>query len=79
MLSDSIFESLEILWDAINNYEYSEEHKESLITAISKLSYILYKLDNTEINLTEEQYKRYTLNRWSHLDRLQTEFQRNSN
>lgn len=68
MLSDSLHEACELIWDAVENYNYSGAHKDRLIESLTKLGYIIYKLDRIEEDCvwSEEDYKNnYVLRRWS--------------
>lgn len=67
MLSDSLFEACEAIWYAVENYTYSEEYKDELVVALTKLGYIVYKLDRLQNDCiwTEEDYKNeYVLKHW---------------
>lgn len=70
MLSDSLHEAVEIIWEAIENYDYSEEYKEDLVSALTKLGYIIYRLDRLKKDcvLSEEEYSKYVLERWNNKD-----------
>ena len=48
MLSDSIFEALEDLFQAVENYDYSVDFKDELIEAMTILRTIQWKLDHIE-------------------------------
>ena len=45
MLSDSIFEALENLWEAIRHYEYADSYQERLIDGIVELALVVESLD----------------------------------
>ena len=47
MLSDSVFDCLEAMWEAIITYEYfdNEEYREQLIETLTEMQYLLHKLD----------------------------------
>lgn len=45
MLSDSIFEAVEILWDAIKWYSYADDHKKQLLDGITELALTIETLD----------------------------------
>jgi len=68
MLSDSMHEACETIWDAVQNYDYSEDYKEEIVAALTKLGYIVYQLDRMKNDCvwTEEDYKNeYVLKRWA--------------
>lgn len=68
MLSDSMHDACETIWEAVQNYEYSEDYKDEIVEALTKLGYITYCLDRMKNDCiwTEEDYKnKYVLKRWA--------------
>ena len=67
MLSDTICEACEDIWQGIQDYDYSEEFKEQLVTALVELSMIVYRLDHLEkdCTMTKKEMRELILKRWS--------------
>ena len=68
MLSDSMHEACETIWEAVENYNYSEDYKNEIVEALTNLGYIMYQLDRMkeDCKWTKEDYKNeYVLKRWS--------------
>jgi 4-hydroxyphenylpyruvate dioxygenase-like putative hemolysin len=64
MLSDSLHEATEIIWQAIEHYEYSSEYEVELVESLTKLTYIIYKLDHLEHTWDEDDMKQHILKRY---------------
>ena len=56
MLSDSIFQAIEDILTSINEYDYSIEHKKHIITALSNLYMVQWRLDRLEIDFNSTIY-----------------------
>lgn len=68
MLSDSMHEVCESIWEAVKIYDYSEDHKEELVNALTELGYIVYKLDRMKCDIiwSKKDYRNnYVLKRWA--------------
>lgn len=66
MLSDSLFEIVEKLWEEIRHYEYSDSYKNELINAITEMAFITYQLDRMKKDIiwTKEDMRKYVTDRW---------------
>lgn len=49
MLSDSLFEAVEAIWEAVRDYSYSRDHEPKIKQALLELYVIIDKLDSPEI------------------------------
>jgi hypothetical protein len=58
MLSDSVFECIEDMWKAIENYDYVDhsDHKEQLIETLTEMRYLLHRLDAFDRPLQDRSY-----------------------
>ena len=66
MLSDSLFEGLEVIYEAIKHYDYSDDFKEELIGGIARLEYVVYKLDRLKRDQTLSfgEYRSLVVEKW---------------
>lgn len=67
MLSDSIFETIEKLWDeCIVHYDYSDQYKEQLVEVVTDLSMLLYKMDlfGREDKMSRDEMKKLIVAEW---------------
>ena len=67
MLSDSIFETIEKLWDeCVVHYDYSYQYKEQLVEVVTDLRMLLYELDlaGRKHEMSREGMKKLTLTEW---------------
>ena len=69
MLSDSCFHAAAEIWDAIERYDYAEDHKESLVNALTELVYVdqcLWYLtkDHERLGITKEKIRQWVLGEW---------------
>ncbi len=67
MLSDSLHDACETIWEAVQNYDYSEDFKDELVDSLVKLNYIIYRLDRLSADCTwsEEDMKKHILKKWA--------------
>lgn len=54
MLSDSLFEACEEIWEAVKRYSYSNNHRVEISKAIETLSMIVWHHDRMEADRTPE-------------------------
>ena len=66
MLSDSLFEAAEEIWDAVQRYDYAREFKDELIEMLTDMRFLQYKLDtpNFDHKLTREDIRLIVLQTW---------------
>jgi hypothetical protein len=66
MFSDTLVEAIEKIWEGVRYYDYSLDHKEADIDAITELQYIVYQLDNccNEMLWSKDKIKKHVMKRW---------------
>ncbi len=66
MLSDSLSEAIDTIWEAVQNYDYSEAYKEEIVNGLVELSYVVYKLDRLQKDWawSKEDIKQHVMTLW---------------
>jgi len=69
MLSGSCLDAAAVIWEAVESYDYADEHQEELVNALTELYYVAHfhtylERDHERLGVNKEAIRIKVLNEW---------------
>lgn len=69
MLSGSCLDAANVIWEAVESYDYAEEHQEELVNALTELYYVAHfhtylERDHERLGVNKEAIRKRVLDEW---------------